>query len=80
MKSNFSINTIVAVVAILSFIGSVFASWYSNKNAVVLLEQRIIATEQKVDKNIKILEANNLELINFKLDLVLKKLGVDVPE
>ena len=74
MKSSVNINIVVGIIVILSFIGGLLGTWYNNKQSVALLEQKLGQVERTVNKNTKTLETYNLELLNYKLDEILKRL------
>lgn len=57
--------TIKDMIMILIFVAGVLAGWYSNKTDMTILEKQ-------VNDNTLILKKNNLELINYKLDKILK--------
>ena len=62
------IDNIKSYIYIAVFVAGLFATWYNFKTEVELIKV-------KVEKNSKELEANNLELINYKLDEILKALS-----
>ena len=59
--------TIKDVIYIVTLLGGMFAGYYANKYKVSSLEEKVNGIEQT-------LKENNLELINYKLDEILKLL------
>ncbi len=70
-----TINDIKSYIVIAVFVAGLFGTWYDAKTDAALMEARVSQAEKEVAEIKKELEENSLELINYKLDEILKALS-----